>query len=96
MVNNRDRQQNSPHPQEQRYARTHLNTQALKSQGLAREQKECSGGENTITPLLGHRLTERSSIGLAPEIPEDLYMLIKKVRTPYTIASIFHMTTDNS
>lgn len=34
-------------------------------------------------PLLGHRLTERS-IGLAPEIPEDLYMLIKKVRYNYT------------
>ncbi len=33
-------------------------------------------------PLLGH-LTDRVifyMIGLAPEIPEDLYMLIKKVR----------------
>lgn len=25
--------------------------------------------------------TDRVTIGLAPEIPEDLYMLIKKVRT---------------
>lgn len=32
-------------------------------------------------PLLGLRLTERfcCMLGLAPEIPEDLYMLIKKV-----------------
>lgn len=30
-------------------------------------------------PLFGHVLTERLQTGLAPDIPEDLYMLIKKV-----------------
>lgn len=33
-------------------------------------------------PLFGHVLTERLQTGLAPDIPEDLYMLIKKVRFP--------------
>lgn len=31
-------------------------------------------------PLLGDIKTDREMKGLAPEIPEDLYMLIKKVR----------------
>lgn len=35
-----------------------------------------------IMPLFGHALTERLQTGLAPDIPEDLYMLIKKVRFP--------------
>ena len=37
--------------------------------------------EKNFLPLLGHVLTERllSMPGLAPDIPEDLYMLIKKV-----------------
>lgn len=36
-----------------------------------------------ILPLFGHVLTERLKTGLAPDIPEDLYMLIKKVRLPF-------------
>ena len=35
---------------------------------------------NIKLPLFGHMLTERFITGLAPDIPEDLYMLIKKVR----------------
>lgn len=50
---------------------------------------------DSAKPLLGYRkLTERFvNIGLAPEIPEDLYMLIKKVRKKFRVEIPNHELT---
>jgi hypothetical protein len=45
--------------------------------------------QTQITPLLGHQTDREIATGLAPEIPEDLYMLIKKVNmTPLCLRSL--------
>lgn len=41
--------------------------------------QECLWYPIFITPLLGHKADRVILTGLAPELPEDLYFLIKKV-----------------